>query len=81
MRQVYMAAYTAPGGGLDVLEELLEGRQELAGLLGAPSWSQYQVLTWLQDGTTCPQCRAIMRSSCDCFLKARVIQWSGASYN
>ena len=50
VRQVYMAAYTAPGGGLDVLEELLAGRQELAGLLGAPSWAHYQVLPWPQDG-------------------------------
>ena len=58
--QVYMAAYAAPGGGLDVLDELLVGRQELAGLLGAPSWSHYQVLPWPQDRSTCPQCRASM---------------------
>lgn len=47
MWQVYMAAYTAPGGGLDVLDELLAGRRELAGLLGSPSWSHYQVPPWL----------------------------------
>lgn len=59
MWQVYLAAYTAPGGGLDVLDELLEGRRELAGLLGAPSWSHYQVVPWLQDGMTCQQCTEI----------------------
>jgi len=40
---VYMAAHTAPGGGLDVLDALLAGRRELAQLLGAPSWAHYQV--------------------------------------
>lgn len=42
-RQVYLAAHSAQGGGLDILEELLHGRRELAGLLGSPSWAHYQV--------------------------------------
>ena len=64
MWQVYMAAYTAPGGGLDVLEELLAGRRELAGLLGAPSWSHYQVLPWPQDSSTVRSAGKIMRCVC-----------------
>lgn len=46
-KQVYMAAHSSPGGGLEVLEELLAGRRELAGLLGSPSWAHYQVVYWL----------------------------------
>jgi hypothetical protein len=46
-----MAAHTAPGGGLDVLEALLAGRRELAQLLGAPSWAHYQVLDCLWPQT------------------------------
>ena len=42
-----MAAHSSPGGGLEVLEELLAGRRELAGLLGSPSWAHYQVVFWL----------------------------------
>ena len=42
-----MAAHSSPGGGLEVLEELLAGRRELAGLLGSPSWAHYQVVYWL----------------------------------